>query len=225
MAPQFGEALAPILDKAITLQQPAIDRYVEKLRKWRPGSPSDALRLAEKQYLATVTGIGVAGGASSAVPGVGTGIGLVVSTVEIATFIEASAMFALACAEIHGVRIDDLERRRALIYAVLLGSSGERAIQKVANRSGNHWAGLLVASIDPQKLSAVNKVLGRNFVTKYGTKQGILVLGRAAPFGIGAAIGGGGNAALGYVTVRSARRAFGPAPAEWPLPPGDTQTL
>ncbi|MFI7517479.1 hypothetical protein ACIBVK_28680 [Micromonospora echinofusca] len=38
--------------------------------------------------------------------------------------------------------------------------------------------------------------LGRNFITKYGAKQGILVLGQAAPFGIGAVIGGGANAAL-----------------------------
>lgn len=107
-----------------------------------------------------MTGIGAAGGASSAVPGVGTGVSLVVSTVEIATFIEASAMFALACAEIHGVRIEDLEKRRALLYAVLLGSSGARAIKQFAAHSGNHWARLLVKSIDPQTLKAVNKVLG-----------------------------------------------------------------
>ncbi|WP_284747723.1 hypothetical protein [Amycolatopsis sp. RTGN1] len=62
-------------------------------------------------------------------------------------------------------------------------------------------------------LLKVNKVLGKNFVTKYGTKQGIIALGRVVPFGIGAAIGGGANAAL---AVRAARRAFGPAPEAWP---------
>lgn len=62
----------------------------------------------------------------------------------------------------------------------------------------------------------MNKVLGKNFVTKYGTKQGILVLGKSIPFGIGAAIGAGGNLVLGNMTVRAARHAFGEPPAQWP---------
>jgi hypothetical protein len=68
-------------------------------------------------------------------------------------------------------------------------------------------------------IRAVNKVLGRNFVTKYGTKQGVLVLGRQLPFGLGALIGGGGNAAIGYATIRTARKVFGTPPEEW-LPSG-----
>lgn len=56
-------------------------------------------------------------------------------------------------------------------------------------------------------------MLGRNFVTRFGTRQGIIVIGRLAPFGIGAAIGGGANAAIGYGVVRACRRAFGPAPS------------
>lgn len=72
-------------------------------------------------------------------------------------------------------------------------------------------------------------VLGKNFITKYGTKQGVIVLGRVAPFGIGAVIGGGANAALAALAVRAARRAFGPAPESWPEPepeshPGSTRT-
>ncbi|MEU3081131.1 MULTISPECIES: hypothetical protein [Streptomyces] len=65
-------------------------------------------------------------------------------------------------------------------------------------------------------LRQINKVLGRNFVTKYGTRQGIVVLGRVAPFGIGAVISPGANAALASLVVRAGRRAFGPAPAQWP---------
>ncbi|MFD7648604.1 hypothetical protein ACWEPO_13420 [Streptomyces albidoflavus] len=64
-------------------------------------------------------------------------------------------------------------------------------------------------------LRQINKVLGRNFVTKYGTRQGIVVLGRVAPFVIGAVIGGGANAALASLAVRAGRRAFGPAPEQW----------
>ncbi|GAA2669634.1 MULTISPECIES: hypothetical protein [Actinosynnema] len=68
-------------------------------------------------------------------------------------------------------------------------------------------------------IRALERVLGRNFITKYGTKQGIVVLGRAVPFGIGAVIGGGAGATAAALTVRAARHAFGPAPQTWPEPP------
>jgi glutamine amidotransferase PdxT len=98
---------------------------------------------------------------------------------------------------------------------VMLGGSGSTTITKVAERTGQHW-GLQVAAMVPvERLRQINKILGRNFVTKYGTKQGIIVLGRVAPFGIGAVIGGGANAAMAALAVKASRRAFGPAPASW----------
>ncbi|MBB0243194.1 hypothetical protein FNQ90_03475 [Streptomyces alkaliphilus] len=87
---------------------------------------------------------------------------------------------------------------------------------EVAERTGQHWGRQVVAKVPIETLRQINKILGKNFVTKYGTKQGIIVLGRVAPFGIGAVIGGGANAAIATFTVRAARRAFGPPPASWP---------
>jgi hypothetical protein len=60
----------------------------------------------------------------------------------------------------------------------------------------------------------INGVLGQNFVTKYGTKQGIIVIGKMAPFGFGAAIGGTGNAVMARMAIKAARSAFGPPPGE-----------
>lgn len=98
---------------------------------------------------------------------------------------------------------------------VMLGRSGSATITKVAERKGQHWGRQVVAKVPVETLRQINKVLGKNFVTKFGTKQGIIVLGRVAPFGIGAVIGGGANAAMGAFAVRAARRAFGPAPTTW----------
>ena len=98
---------------------------------------------------------------------------------------------------------------------IVLGGTGTSTITKVAGRTGQHWARQFVAKVPVETLRQINKVLGRNFVVKYGTKQGIIVLGRVAPFGIGAVIGGGANAALATLAVRAARRAFGPAPTSW----------
>jgi hypothetical protein len=62
-------------------------------------------------------------------------------------------------------------------------------------------------------------VLGPRFITKYGTKQGALVLGKQIPFGIGAVIGGGGNHVFGRLTIASAHKIFGAEPDEWPPAP------
>jgi hypothetical protein len=100
----------------------------------------------------------------------------------------------------------------------LLGNGASSFVQKAAGRTGPYWGRNLAKAIPMTTIDAVNDVLGPRFVTKFGTKQGIRVLGRELPFGIGAAIGGGGNALLGRATVTAARRAFGPAPDFFPLP-------
>jgi hypothetical protein len=203
------------LDKGLEIQRPAVLAHVERARRSRPqASPREVLRGLEKQYLASVSTVGAAAGASAAIPGEGQAVGLVVNVLEVPAFIEASILFAIACAEVHGVEIHDLDRRRTLALAILLGNS--------AARTSPHWAKAIVSGIPMSRIHAVNRVLGRNFVTKYGTKQGILVLGRDLPLGLGAAIGAGGNLALGYTSVRAARRAFGPAPDVWPVPVEET---
>jgi hypothetical protein len=73
-----------------------------------------------------------------------------------------------------------------------------------------------------ETLRQINRVLGKHFVTKYGTKQGIIVLGRVAPFGIGVVIGGGANAALAALAARAGRRAFGPPSESWDRPTDST---
>jgi hypothetical protein len=175
---------------------------------------------------------GAAVGATAAAPAVGTGIGLALSAGEFFSSLELSTLFVVSVAEVHGVRLDEIERRRTLVMGVLLGESASTTIGKVAERTGQHWGRQLVSKVPLATLRQINKVLGRNFVTRYGTRQGIIVLGRVVPFGIGAVIGGGANATVAAVAVRAARRAFGPAPQAWPeasldpvLPPLDSQLV
>ncbi len=98
---------------------------------------------------------------------------------------------------------------------IMLGGSGNSTITKVAGTTGKHWGRQIVAKVPVETLRQINKVLGPHFITKYGTKQRIIVLGRVAPFGIGAVIGGGANAALASLAVRAGRRAFGTPPTSW----------
>ncbi|MGB9281087.1 MAG: hypothetical protein WCB57_13545 [Pseudonocardiaceae bacterium] len=219
MSPGMPDALPKdmlnrALGKAIAVQQVPVAGYVARVRRARPkASPAEIVAVLEKQYLAAVTGTGAAVGGVAVAPGVGTVAALALSGGEMALFLEATALFVLAIAEVHGVRVEELERRRTLVLAIALGDNGAMLVEKMTGRTGEHWGELLPDAIPMSSITAINKTLGRWFLTRYGRKQGILALGRIAPFGIGAAIGAAGNRAFGRGVVDTSRRVFGPPPA------------
>ncbi|MFI5693492.1 hypothetical protein ACIA58_16715 [Kribbella sp. NPDC051586] len=219
-----GQRVLAIMDKAIAVQSSLVYKNIARARQRNPeATPAQVIRSLERMYVSALTGTGAAVGGVAAAPGVGTGVALALSAGESFSTLELSALFALSIAEVHGVPIDEIERRRTIVMGILLGGSGSATIGKVAERTGQHWGRQVVAKVPVETLRQINKVLGKNFVTKYGTKQGIIVLGRVAPFGIGLVIGGGANAALAALAVKAGRRAFGPPPASWPEPTGSTQ--
>jgi hypothetical protein len=191
--------------------------YVRRLRRRYPdATPEELVRKLEKRYLAGVVGSGTAVWASAAAPGVGTSVSLALSGGETVTSLEAAMLLVLAVAEAHGMPVEDVERRRTLLVSIMLGDSGGAAIRTVAGRTGKHWGRQVAEKVPLSALQSVNRVLGPRFITKYGTKQGILVLGREAPLGIGAGIGAGGGYLTGRSVVAGVRRAFGPAPETFP---------
>src|SRR4051794_32448906 len=102
--------------------------------------------------------MGGAAGAAAFIPGEGVPAGLVASAIQVPAFFEASALFALSVAEVHGVAVDDLERRRTLILAILLGDSGARVVEQAAGRTGKHWGRWVVSKISRDQILRVNKV-------------------------------------------------------------------
>ncbi|WP_327177480.1 hypothetical protein OG599_20805 [Streptomyces sp. NBC_01335] len=220
-----GQRVLDLLDKAIDAQSPLVRKNIARARQRNPdATPEQVIRSLERMYVSALTGTGAAVGGAAAAPGVGTGVSLALSAGEALSSLEMSALFALSIAEVHGVPIDELERRRTIVLGIMLGGSGTTTITKVAERTGQHWGRQVVAKVPVETLRQINKILGKNFITKYGTKQGIIVLGRVAPFGIGAVIGGGANAGLAALAVRAGRRAFGPPPSSWPSPTGSPQS-
>jgi hypothetical protein len=212
-----GQRVLDLLDKAIDIQSALVRKNIARARQRNPkATPAQVIRSLERMYVSALAGTGAAVGGTAAAPGVGTGVALALSAGEALSSFELSALFALSIAEVHGVPIDEIERRRTIVMGIMLGGSGATTVGKVAERTGQHWGRQIVAKVPIETLRQINRILGRNFVTKYGTKQGIIVLGRVAPFGIGAVIGGGANAAIAALTVRAGRRAFGPPPTSWP---------
>ncbi|GLB68963.1 hypothetical protein AHIS1636_34060 [Arthrobacter mangrovi] len=199
-----------ILDKAIAKASSLSIKRVNQLRRKYPeATEADLIHILDKDFKAALTGQGAAVGSTAAIPGFGTAAGLAVAGGEAVLTLNVTAFYVLALAEVHGVTFEDVERKRTLLLTVLLGNGANQAAAKVAGRTGKHWSNKLVQKVPLKAIKAINGVMGRNFVTRYGTKQGIIVLGKVIPFGVGIAIGSGMNYALAVGLVKSAHHAFG----------------
>ncbi len=150
------------------------------------------LQILEKQYVRTVTASGGAVGAAAAAPAVGTAVSLTLTSAEVATFFSASAAYALAVAEVHGIGVEEGSRRRTLLLATVLGDQGAKAIRHQAGLDAAAWGRALLVKAPTTTIKRVNKTLAKRFVRKQVTRQGALAFGRLAPFGIGALIGATG---------------------------------
>ncbi|GAB4588561.1 hypothetical protein [Nocardia sp. IFM 10818] len=211
------KAVVSLLDNGAQVQAPAVAKYVERTRRSHPDdTPAQVLQRLEKLYLNTVTASGTAVGATAAVPGVGTVASLTAMSAETAFFLEASAVFTLAVAAVHGIAPEDKERRRALVLAVVLGESGMEIVQKSVGHSAKNWGNLLANKIPG--ISSMNDSLLKRFMVQFLAKRSALMLGKVIPAGIGAAIGGFGNRAMGHHVIDNARKAFGAPPVTWPEP-------
>lgn len=213
---RLPKSLHRALERAIAMQQAPVAGYVARLRRARPdATPAEIIAVLEKQYLTAVTGSGAAVGGAAAAPGIGTVAALALSGGETVVFLEATTLFALGVAEVHGIRIHEVERRRTLVLSVVLGDQGAMLVEKATGRTGRHWGDLLPDMIPMSSIAAINTTLGRWFLRRYGRKLGVLALGKVAPFGIGAAIGAAGNRAFGRTVVNTSQRVFGPPPARF----------
>ena len=182
------------IDTALRQAEKLVSMRIERLRRQYP-DVDDAvlLKKLERTFLSSVTSSGAAIGATATVPGVGTAASVAAAAGDASFFLTAAATHVLSVARLRGLDIDNFEHQKALVMMVLLGGSSSSIVTKVAERTGLHWGKLAADAVPLPAIRSANKILGPYFVTRYGTQRGILVLGRAAPMGFGAAIGGGGN--------------------------------
>ncbi len=216
MAGEKKFALGPIvkagLDKALEAQYPVAQANVARLRRVHPSkSPGQLVTLLNTVYLTTVTATGAGAGAAAIVPN--GWLQAPVAVGDLLTFLEASVLYALSLAEIHGVNIEDVERRKMLVMAVLVGDGAAKAmVQPLLERTAPFLGKKVVRAIPMAAVDAANKVLGPRFITKYGTKQGVLVLGKQVPMWIGVGIGATGNHVFGWIVIKATRRILGRVP-------------
>ncbi|MSS45352.1 hypothetical protein FYJ43_04710 [Cutibacterium sp. WCA-380-WT-3A] len=202
-------------NKALQMQQPIALSMVARLRRVYPDkTPEQLIKFLDKTYLGTVTASGTGAGMAAAVPNGAVQIPAAIS--DLGTFLESSVLYVLAVAEIHGVDVEDFERRKFLVMTALLGDTGTKTVtQALGKKTIPYWSKTIINKIPMDAIRTVNKMLDPRFVTKYGTKQGVLVLGKQLPLALGVIVGAGGNAAFSHLVVRSTKQLLGNPPDTW----------
>jgi hypothetical protein len=206
-----------LVNRAVTIPSTSIHKHVDKVRARNPDAgPAEIIKILEKEYLRVIQTTGGAVGAAAAIPAVGTAASVALSTSDVATFFASSAAFSLAVADVHGIDVQDVPRRRALLLATVLGDQGAQDVENAIGGSGVAWGKVLLTSMPRPTLHRVNKALTHRFIQKQIAKQGGLMLGRILPFGIGAVVGWVGARALGHTVIAQSRVAFGTPPERFP---------
>ncbi|MEU7822981.1 hypothetical protein [Catellatospora sp. NPDC049133] len=209
------EVVTAGLGIALMKQQPFAAANVARLRRVHPGkTPAELVAYMNKFYLIGVAAIGAGTGAAAAAPsGVVRAPAVILQRL---TFLEASVLYTLSVAEVHGLHVEDLERRNLLLTSVLTGNVvATKVLKQVVGRTAPHWGKEIVKSIPMSAVHKANSLLGPEFVTKWSATQGVLVLGQQVPSLIAVALGGGGSSLIGWTIIKTAQATLGPAPESW----------
>ncbi len=212
------------LDRVLALQRPVVLAHLRSVIRRHPeADPARLARILETRYLAAVATGGAAVGATAVVPGIGTGVTLALSGVETVGFLETTTLFAQSLAELHGIRIADPDRARALMLTLLLGQEGVDLVTQLAGQATGsaaprtaYWGEVVTKTLPRAAVGPAVDRLKSVFIRTFAARAGASWVGKALPFGIGAVVGGAGNGILGRRVVVSARKAFGPAPLALP---------
>ena len=213
------------VDAVLSIQRPVVVAHLRSIRRKFPNaSPEQIVRILERRYLAAITTGGAAVGATAVIPGIGTGVTLVLSGVETAGFLEATALFAQSVAEVHGIAVENPDRARALVMTLMLGGEGVALVRQFAGQASGrgvarnaYWGELITNGLPKAVMGPVVDRLRTVFIRQFAVRGGAGIIGKAIPFGIGAVIGGAGNHILGRKVLQQSRLAFGAPPPVMPL--------
>jgi hypothetical protein len=202
---RVGEVVLSGVDRAVEHRWEAALEQAASL----VGSTEDRVAEATRASARELAAVGAAAGGAAAVPGIGIVTAAGAAATELTWFTTRSADLILTIAAVHGHTEATVEQRRAWILSVLaFGDSASTSFAAVATQLGKGIGSRAKGGIPATALRSANRVIGRALVRRYGSRRAAVALGRAVPFGIGAAIGGKANHTFARMVGRQADAFF-----------------
>ena len=134
--------LHKVLLRAVEIQRPLVLANIRRLQRRHPQATAAQLAaIMERDYLLAVTGGGALVGGAAVIPGVGTAAALGLSAAAAVGFLEATALFSTALAELHGVRMVDPDRASTLVMAIMLGEEGTELLSSLSGQAAGRGRG------------------------------------------------------------------------------------
>lgn len=205
----LGQQLIQSVDRATATRWQAAQERADALE----GTRDEQVATVTRNIRREVALAGAASGGTAAVPGVGLGTAAAAFAVELAWTTVRLCDLIMTIAVIHGHGRAGLEERRMWILSILTyrdGAAGILAgfVAELAETSGRRG----VRRLSERTMQRVNASVARVVVGKYGKRAGVAAVGRAVPFGIGAALGYGVNRRAVSTVGEHAHRFFSEFP-------------
>ncbi|MGD9998370.1 MAG: hypothetical protein AB7L17_21585 [Ilumatobacteraceae bacterium] len=156
--------------------------------------------------------VGAASGAAAAAPAVGTAASLLAVMTDLAWFTTRAGDLILTIAALHGRTEPTVDERRAWVLAVLIyGGSARDGFNSAAAQLGLPIEAT-ATTLPIASVRAINGVLSRVLVRRFGSRRGAVAIASRIPLGIGAVVGGAANYSSVRALARHADRFFSRLP-------------
>ncbi|MEZ5322644.1 MAG: hypothetical protein R2698_11350 [Microthrixaceae bacterium] len=173
-----------------------------------------------RRFTRELVAVSAVAGGTAAVPGVGTVTAAAATTADLSFTVARLSEMVLAIGIAHGFVAESVQERKAWVLSVLaIGGRDSVGVEGIVGKFGAEGGARLLQGMPASALDGVNRRLAARLLTRFASEQGAERLGRLLPFGIGAAVGAGGNYLIVRHVAKAAERFFG-GPVPSPTPGG-----
>lgn len=194
----------------------AVRRWDDALRRAgrTTGPIENRVEAITEWFTLELTAVGAAAGGVAAMPGVGTVASLAASAADVTWTTTRAAEVVMAMGAVHGhVEASEAERRAWIISVLAFGPEAPAELARIrAQVEAEEARAKARGRLSGGSLAALNQGMVRSVVTKWLLKKLATSIGKALPFGIGAAVGGVANRASARTIAHHAAHLFSTLP-------------
>jgi hypothetical protein len=185
-----GQQLISAVDRAATTRWDAA-----RLRAGELQGPRDEQVAVITARVRRELGLaGAASGGTAAVPGVGLATVTAAFAAELGWSTVRLTDMIMTIAAIHGHDRATFEERRMWVLSILAYRDGAAGmLAKLVGEVAEASSRTSMRRLSERSIQKINASVARVVVRRYGTRAGVAAIGRAVPFGVGAALGYGIN--------------------------------